>query len=70
LNERLAAMPATLQEIRLTDTDILPQLRLPHHPDFREKFRTRHFAGVEERHGYIGMGAGHARGVRSQSPGS
>jgi hypothetical protein len=29
-------MPATLQEISLAHADILLQLRLPHHPDFRE----------------------------------
>jgi hypothetical protein len=46
LNHRLAAMPATLQGISLRHADILLQLRLPHHSDFHERFRTKHFVGV------------------------
>jgi hypothetical protein len=45
-NQGLSAMHATLQGISLGHIDILLQHRLPHHSNFRERFRTKHFAGV------------------------
>jgi hypothetical protein len=45
-NQRLSAMHATLQGISLRHINILLQLRLPHHSNFRERFKTKHFAGA------------------------
>jgi hypothetical protein len=69
-NQRPSAMHATLQGVSRRHTHILLQLRLPHHSNFRERFRTKHFAWLEQRHCYIGMGAGQARSVRFQPPSS
>jgi hypothetical protein len=58
-NQRPSAMHATLQGISLRHTNILLRLRLPHHSDFRERFRTKRFdSACNGTATPLGMGAG------------